>query len=456
MPAEFRNWETNQKPLIYNILPAASTKDKLLAVIFPFKLEKITSVPLFSRATKPITMMYIDAKVDSQYIKLILDSESAGSIITKQLMDQLADGATKTLIGEIDDFPFEVNDIIVLIKVLVIEATQYQALSSNSAKMVNIHVYQPYAATSRLSTHQHHSLSLRKKRKNLPGKPIKSHKLTMITMNYCQYSSGMTMTMKKENKERNIPGKPPSMLGLTTAKGKRRKKKKTYLEKSNSQKTQPKDEQVHTLFASYYYSYHLFYLNAKTMQTHYYYKLCHCKCYDIQSAKTSKTMNYVSLVVNSYSMKRCEMTFLVEEEHIWQIANAKVQGAMPSKILKVKNNPPEQVDIILIPNPDAFLDIETNSENFYEHYQNLAPTRKEQEECLAQLNTQLCDHCLILCDFQYCNECDLIYNPPIHMIYMISEEEEPISSCTLESESIFNPDSNSNNNDDKNNGSSFI
>ncbi|KAG9284517.1 hypothetical protein G9A89_014121 [Geosiphon pyriformis] len=33
--------------------------------------------------------MYTDVKVDGQFIKLILDSKSAGSIITKQLMDQL-------------------------------------------------------------------------------------------------------------------------------------------------------------------------------------------------------------------------------------------------------------------------------------------------------------------------------------------------------------------------------
>ncbi|KAG9290055.1 hypothetical protein G9A89_010361 [Geosiphon pyriformis] len=166
MPAEFRSWnylsllvtpedaasseqKTNQKPLTSNIPLATSTKNKSLVAIFPFELEEITLVPLFSRATldtKPITTMYTDAKVNGQYIKLILDSESAGSIITKQLMDQLghrvdraasariitANRATKTPIGEIDNFPFEVNGITVLIKVLVIEATQYQALIGNN------------------------------------------------------------------------------------------------------------------------------------------------------------------------------------------------------------------------------------------------------------------------------------------------------------------------------------
>ncbi|KAG9304862.1 hypothetical protein G9A89_001760 [Geosiphon pyriformis] len=38
----------------------------------------------------------------------------------------IADGATKTSISEIDNFPFEVNNIVTPIKVLVMEATQYQ------------------------------------------------------------------------------------------------------------------------------------------------------------------------------------------------------------------------------------------------------------------------------------------------------------------------------------------
>ncbi|KAG9296694.1 hypothetical protein G9A89_001326 [Geosiphon pyriformis] len=56
----------------------------------------------------------------------------------------------------------------------------------------------------------------------------------------------------------------------------------------------------------------------------------------------------------------------------------------------------------------------------------------------------------------YCNECDLIYNPPPCMIYMILKEKEPINSCASELESSFNSDSNSDNDDDKNNGSSSI
>ncbi|KAG9294307.1 hypothetical protein G9A89_001812 [Geosiphon pyriformis] len=105
--APSNNPETNQKQsLTNNILLATVTNNKSLAVIFPFKLEETTPVPLFSGATldtKPITTMYTDAKVD----------------------------ATKTSIGEIDNFPFEVNGIIISIKVLVMEAMQYQALTTN-------------------------------------------------------------------------------------------------------------------------------------------------------------------------------------------------------------------------------------------------------------------------------------------------------------------------------------
>ncbi|KAG9285475.1 hypothetical protein G9A89_010950 [Geosiphon pyriformis] len=57
------------------------------------KLEiETTTVPLFSGATldtKLITVMYTDVKIDGHAIKLILDSGSADSIITQQLMDQL-------------------------------------------------------------------------------------------------------------------------------------------------------------------------------------------------------------------------------------------------------------------------------------------------------------------------------------------------------------------------------
>ncbi|KAG9292275.1 hypothetical protein G9A89_009087 [Geosiphon pyriformis] len=74
------------------------------------------------------------------------------------------------------------------------------------------------------------------------------------------------------------------------------------------------------------------------------------------------------------------------EDKIWQMASAKVKDALPSEILEIKNNSPELVDIIFIPNPNAFLDIETGSEEFNKHYQNLAPTKEKQKQCLEEIN----------------------------------------------------------------------
>ncbi|KAG9305918.1 hypothetical protein G9A89_016571 [Geosiphon pyriformis] len=129
--ATSNNLETNQQAtLTSNISPATVTNNESLAAIFPFELEEPFQLPLFSEAAlkeKPITVMYTNAKVDGHPIKLILDSvdrAASTKIIT-------ADGATKMPIGEIDNFPIKINGIVTSIKVLVMEATQYQALVNN-------------------------------------------------------------------------------------------------------------------------------------------------------------------------------------------------------------------------------------------------------------------------------------------------------------------------------------
>ncbi|KAG9299858.1 hypothetical protein G9A89_003402 [Geosiphon pyriformis] len=148
---EFKHW-VHPKPkclTLFNNIPLATiTNDELLAAIFLFEFKKLLQTPLFNGATlekKPITAMYTNAKVDGQAIKLILDSSLANSIITRQLINQLgyqvdctastkiitANGATKMPIGKIDKFSYKINSLITLIKVLVIKATQYQALVSN-------------------------------------------------------------------------------------------------------------------------------------------------------------------------------------------------------------------------------------------------------------------------------------------------------------------------------------
>ncbi|KAG9296003.1 hypothetical protein G9A89_011855 [Geosiphon pyriformis] len=87
------NQELNQhKPLTNNISSTTITYNESLDTIFPFEFKETTPVLLFSETTldtKLITAMYTDTKIDGHAIKLILNSRSAGSIITRQLMDQL-------------------------------------------------------------------------------------------------------------------------------------------------------------------------------------------------------------------------------------------------------------------------------------------------------------------------------------------------------------------------------
>ncbi|KAG9298055.1 hypothetical protein G9A89_001698, partial [Geosiphon pyriformis] len=95
---------------------------------------------------KAITAMYTEATVEGKPIRLILDSGSTGSIITYQLMQQLqktvdrpaqtviiiADSMKKTSVEEIDNFSFTIDGIIISVKVLVMNALQYQALVKNN------------------------------------------------------------------------------------------------------------------------------------------------------------------------------------------------------------------------------------------------------------------------------------------------------------------------------------
>ncbi|KAG9300583.1 hypothetical protein G9A89_000764, partial [Geosiphon pyriformis] len=352
MPVEFKNWnylsllvipenatsnniETNQtQTLTSNISPATVTNNKSLAAIFSFKLEELSSTFLFSGAVlkeKPITTMYTNAKVDGHSIKFILDND------TKIIM---ANRVTKTPIGKIDNLPIEVNGIIVPIKILIMKATQYQALPEQS-----------------------------------------------------------THTFSWANEDHNEL--PPILDWEEKDKGKEKKKEKDISEKTNdnmetsswrssySMNTRPEPPYIflrHKLIIATNHAT----LNAMV----------------ILKNKASETTNHVLLVVNNYWMKEYGITFLDKEKYvilyviishldgyphdeneIWQMANAKVKDTSPKEILEIKNNPFEPINVVLISNSNAFLNIETDPKEFHEHYQNLAPTREEQKQCLEEINT---------------------------------------------------------------------
>ncbi|KAG9307626.1 hypothetical protein G9A89_023191 [Geosiphon pyriformis] len=131
------------------IPPARIAENTNLLDIFSFEFEANKSPFLLSNAAaneqKAIMAMYTEAEIKGKTICLILESRSAGSIITYQLMQQLkknvnqpaqtviviANGMKKTPIGEIDNFSFTLDGITISVKVLVMDAPQYQALVRN-------------------------------------------------------------------------------------------------------------------------------------------------------------------------------------------------------------------------------------------------------------------------------------------------------------------------------------
>ncbi|KAG9301003.1 hypothetical protein G9A89_018955 [Geosiphon pyriformis] len=273
-------------------------------------------------------------------------------------------------------------------------------------------------------------------------------------MNYHQYSPEMTMTKKREKERKNLSGtltKPEksTMIKKTHQSGSEKKTIKKKGKEMNKTDLKPMKPPKPALVAGEDpiqltpdQSHRIFLSSIKTATRS-------CLQWELGLCQT-KTTGRTLITIANYVTSNATEGYLHDEDEIWQMANAKVESALPSEILEIKNNSPEPTDIVLVLNPDAFINLENSPKEFHEHYQNLALTKEEQEQCLEEINTQLCDHCLIPCDFQFCDNCDLIYNLPPYMIYTILEEEKPISSCASKSELPFNPDSNSDNNDDEN------
>ncbi|KAG9301113.1 hypothetical protein G9A89_012496 [Geosiphon pyriformis] len=274
-------------------------------------------------------------------------------------------------------------------------------------------------------------------------------------MNCHSYSHGITKGKRK--KKKNLSGEQIRDLEVITAKvnqpqnrlGKRKEKRRN---KKKSQHNLPPLHMSHILHN----------LRPPTVNLNLY-ALCAAKnclqwVHVVATTKIGRQQHDIIVAHASLNMMADHQKHLEGYPHdkheIWRMVYAMTEGATASELWEIKTNP------LSLPEPeyavtfDIFGNVEDDPEEFYEHYQQIASTKKEQEEQLAQLNTQLCDHCLILCDFQYCNKCDFIYNPLPYMIYTIPKEEEPISSCTSESESMFNSNSNSDNEDDKNISSS--
>ncbi|KAG9291669.1 hypothetical protein G9A89_022088 [Geosiphon pyriformis] len=118
--------QQNPSYTLITIPPARIAENTNLSDIFPFEFEANESPFLLNNTAaneqKAITAMYTEAEVEGKTIRLILDTQTV--IVT-------ADGMKKTSVGKIDNFPFTLDGITIPVKVLVMDAPQYQALVGN-------------------------------------------------------------------------------------------------------------------------------------------------------------------------------------------------------------------------------------------------------------------------------------------------------------------------------------
>ncbi|KAG9289439.1 hypothetical protein G9A89_008000 [Geosiphon pyriformis] len=346
-------------------------------------------MPLFSRAVlekKPITTMYTDAKVDGHSIKLILDSESADSIITQQLMDQLG------------DFSFEVNSIIILIKVLVMEATQYQALVGNDWLFKTNTVLDWNIQELQISQNGHHThvpatcsyfkttihnkslIELEEEKKNLPEKPTKFPKLTLSTMSCHQYYS--EMTIEREKKGETYQKCRPNMEENTKRKGKRKEEKPAPITTTT---TTHISYTYTTLPPSNYHQLKLVYIDCDkklfTMDACYgdneEWPMDNKSCLACGETLLDKRMWNNIPRRRETCNKLYQYTILISD---WIRKETPIEAAWKRAVKQtIKNNSPELIKLDWGPNSDIILE-SIDPKQFYKHYQELAFTREEQEQ----------------------------------------------------------------------------
>ncbi|KAG9286412.1 hypothetical protein G9A89_014578 [Geosiphon pyriformis] len=312
-----------QQPPINNISLITITENKSLDLIFPFELEEPSDMPLFSGTAleeKPITAIYTNAKVNGHSIKLILNSVDR-AVNTRIIT---TNGATKTPIGKIDDFPIEVNSIVVLIKVLMMEAIQYQALVVLSQNSRHIQV---------LATCGH----------------FKATNTTAPLINFKEEKPKPTWEAY-QNTNHNLE-ELPSWEWDKREKGKGKAKEEKPLPIASTCCGDDKEYQMATKF---------------------YCCACLVKCFG-RPKQVGKWDNTLCLA--------CGETLF--DEGMWnnisgrgetcdetcQIVSVKTKNATTSELLEIKNNPlalPEPEYILIF---DVFSNIENNLEEFYEHYQ---------------------------------------------------------------------------------------
>ncbi|KAG9287816.1 hypothetical protein G9A89_017411 [Geosiphon pyriformis] len=284
--------------------------------------------------------MYTDAKVDGHSIKLILDSRLADSIITRQLMDQLghrvdhtvsariitANRATKTPIGEINDFSIEVN---------------ISWADINHNELLPILIW------------DNNDNGKEKQRE----KPIWEATIDTWTNNN-QSEMSPILDWKEKNKEKGKEKEENILEKTTTA-------EEITSDWEREYSCEPIKEPLYISQMQGLYPKRQGKWNNKPCFTCGEQLLNERMWNDIPGRRgmCDTSCQYTILITISHLDG-----YLHDKDKIWQMVNAKVKSTSSSEILEIKNNPPEPTNIVLVLNLDVFIDLENSPEEFHEHY----------------------------------------------------------------------------------------
>ncbi|KAG9302007.1 hypothetical protein G9A89_021051 [Geosiphon pyriformis] len=319
--------------------------------------------------------LYTNARVGRIDIKLILDSGSAvDHAATTRIIT--ADGNTKTPIEEIDNFSFEINGIQIPTKVLVMEATQYQALpmllSTETPK--NFNSCSTDSMPEHINATNYRDLSEKGK-----GRAEEESQLSLLGY--------VTLDQK------NLFYQPPRLICVDCGK------------KLSTMGTCIGDNEEWPTTTKYY---------------------CRPCKWDHTPCLVCGEILPDERLWNDVSGRggTCNEAYgyLHDDHEIWRMASAKAEGTMSEEIREIKDNSwtPEYTGLDY-PKNDFFTD-------------------DPDEQRLANLNTKLCDHCLIPCHFQYCDECDLMFNLPPRILFPITELSKPKEEDTETEQYLAYPD----------------
>ncbi|KAG9305981.1 hypothetical protein G9A89_009305 [Geosiphon pyriformis] len=321
-----------------NILPVIITEDTTLATIFLFNIDNLNTHRLFSGAVinqdKSITVLYINAKVRGIDIKLILDSGSASSIITKQLMDQLVPATYRHFKTQHTEEPlieFEDTSLPLIIEIYqILWADDYQT------ELLPLPIW-------------------KEKGKGRAKEESQSLSLGYVTSD-----------------QRNLFYQPPKLICVNCG-----KKLSIMGACIRNNKKWP-------------------------IATKYYYNTPCLACDEILPNK--RLWNNVPGRERTCD-KVCQYTILINN---WMVIHMIITKSEEWQVLKLKA------------------------------LHNLFTDDSDQEQQLVNLNTKLCNYYLISCYFQYCNKCDLMFNPSSRILYLITKLSEPKEKEKLLAKNIDN------------------